>query len=70
MAHIEAVGPAFIEMGRRQLEEEWRGRLEVSQAIARQIAQHGPLDELEDRRGRPERAAAHRRLMAERGVAG
>jgi hypothetical protein len=59
---------AGIDHGRQQLEDEWRGRQEVSAAIARMVAEAGPWDELEDRRGRPASAAAHRRLMAERGV--
>lgn len=69
LAYVEAVGPAFIEMGRRQAEDEWRGRMEVSAAIARQIAERGPADALEMRRGRPERAERHRQLMRERGIA-
>lgn len=57
-----------INAGRQQVEDEWHGRMAVSAAIARQIAEAGPLDELEELRGRPARAAAHRRLMVERGV--
>ena len=55
--------------GREQLEAEWHARAEVSAAIAQQIARMGPYDELEERRGRPERAAAARALWAERGIA-
>ena len=56
--------------GRQQLEDEWKGRLEVSAAIASAIARMGPADELEERRGRPERAARLRQIMADRGIAG
>ena len=55
--------------GRQQLEDEWKGRLEVSAAIAAQVSRMGPADELEERRGRPERAAAARALWADRGIA-
>jgi len=56
--------------GREQLEAEWHARAEVSAAIAQQIARMGPADELEERRGRPERAARLRQIMADRGITG
>lgn len=68
LAYIEAVGPAYIELGRRQVEDEWRGRLEVSKAIARQIAQAGPYDERARRRGEHQRADAHVATLRARGV--
>ena len=70
-AYLEAYSLGYrdgIDRGRQQLEDEWRGRMEVSASIARQIAAAGPYDELEERRGRPDRADAHRRHLAERGV--
>lgn len=55
----------------RQLEvDEQRGRGAVSAAIAAQVARMGPADELEERRGRPERAARLRQIMADRGITG
>lgn len=58
-----------IEMGRRQVEEEWRDTMEVSAAIARMIAGATPFAELCEQRGEPERAAAQRQLLRERGIA-
>ena len=57
-----------IAAGRQQAEDEQRGRGAVSAAIAAQVARMGPADELEERRGRPERAARLRQIMAERGI--
>lgn len=57
-----------IEMGRRQVEDEWRGRQAVSAAIARQIASAGPYAGLCEQRGEPERAQAQRDLLRRRGV--
>ena len=57
-----------IALGRQQIEDEWRGRMEVSGAIARMIAQAGPYDQLADKRGQHDRAAAARALLAERGI--
>lgn len=54
--------------GRQQLEAEWFGRQEVSAAIARQMAKAGPLDALFEARGEPERAAMHRKRLADRGI--
>ena len=56
-------------IGYQRARDEWHARAEVSAAIAQQIARMGPYDELEERRGRPERAAAARALWAERGIA-
>lgn len=58
-----------IDAGRRQLEAEWRGSMEVSAAIARQVAASVPFDELAERRGQPARAERQRDLLRERGVA-
>jgi len=68
LAYFEAGRAEGIEAGRRQLEDEWRGTYEVSAAVARQVAQRGPFDELAERRGQPERAARQRAILAERGV--
>lgn len=57
-----------IEIGRQQIEDEWRGRQAVSAAIARQIASWGPYDQLAERRGDHERADVQRALLRERGV--
>jgi hypothetical protein len=56
------------EQARLAVEEEWRGRMAVSAAIARQIANAGPYADLCERRGEPERAEAQRQLLAERGI--
>jgi len=56
-------------IGYQRAHDEWHAGAEVSAAIAQQIARMGPYDELEERRGRPERAAAARALWAERGIA-
>ena len=58
-----------VAAGRQQAEDEQRGRGAVSAAIAQQVARMGPADELEERRGRPERAARLRQIMADRGIA-
>lgn len=55
-------------IGYQRAHDEWHARAEVSAAIAQQIARMGPYDELEERRGRPERAAAARALWADRGI--
>lgn len=57
-----------VSAGRRELEAEWRGRMEVSAAIARFIATQPSYAELAERRGQPERAARQRQILAERGV--
>lgn len=57
-----------IAAGRQQLEDEWRGLMEVSAAVARQVAEAGPFDELERYRGRPDRAERHVALLRSRGV--
>ena len=54
--------------GRQQAEDDWRGRQEVSAAIARQVAASGPFDALCEARGEAERAERHRALVAERGI--
>ena len=59
-----------VNHGRQQADDEQRGRGAVSAAIAAQVARMGPADELEERRGRPERAALLRQIMADRGIAG
>ena len=58
-----------IERGRQQLEDEWRHSHEVSAAIARQIAEHGPYADLCERRGEPDRAELQRQIVRERGIA-
>jgi len=57
-----------VRMGRQQVEDEWHGSLEVSAAIARQVAAQEPYSVLAKRRGQPERAARQRALLRERGV--
>ena len=57
-------------IGYQRAHDEWHARAEVSAAIAQQVARMGPADELEARRGRPERAARLRQIMADRGVTG
>ena len=57
-----------IDIGRRELEAEWRGCQEVSAAIARMIAKAGPYDELAIRRGQPARAAAQVATLIRNGV--
>lgn len=69
LAWYEAGLEHGIALGRQQVEDEWRGRMEVSAAIARQIAARGSYAELCERRGEPERAARQRALLAERGIA-
>lgn len=59
---------AGLEAGRRQLEDEWDGRMEASAAVARMIAASVPYDELALRRGEPARAARQRQILAERGI--
>jgi hypothetical protein len=72
-AYLETGIVIGIGMGRQQLEDEWRGRMEVSAAIARQIATAGPWDELADRRaaagtGRPDQGALQRQILRDRGI--
>jgi hypothetical protein len=55
-------------MGRKGLEDEWRGRQEVSAAIARQIATSGPYADLADKRGQHDRAERQRAILRARGV--
>ncbi|WP_456789761.1 hypothetical protein [Cellulomonas sp. P5_C5] len=57
------------EVARQAVEAEWRGRMVVSTAIARQIAQAGPYAELADRRGEHDHAHAQRAILRERGIA-
>jgi hypothetical protein len=57
-----------VRLGRRQVEDEWRGAMTVSAAIARQVAAREPFAVLADRRGQPERAERQRALLRERGV--
>ena len=57
-------------IGYQRAHDEWHARAEVSAAIAQQVARMGPADELEIRRGRPERAARLRQIMADRGITG
>lgn len=57
-----------VDRGLEISEDEWRGRMAVSAAIARQIAEAGPYDALADRRGEHDRAQAQRDLLAERGI--
>jgi hypothetical protein len=68
---IDAYGIGYLEgleAGRRQVEDEWRGLDQVSVAIARQVAERVPFDQLADRRGQHDRAERQRSLLRERGV--
>lgn len=58
-----------IAIGRQQAEDEWRGRMEVSAAIARLVAARPTYADLCDRRGEPDRAARQREILRDRGVA-
>lgn len=58
-----------VTMGRQQIVDEWRGRMEAGAAVARMIASHGPYDELAERRVQPERAARQRAILRDRGIA-
>jgi hypothetical protein len=71
-AYLDAYAVGYLDgldAGRRELENEWRGLMGVSAAVARLIAEAGPYADLADRRGDHERAARHRALLAERGIA-
>lgn len=57
-----------IDAGRQQADDEWRGRQEISVAIARMISQSTPYADLCDRRGEHDRARAQRTLLRDRGV--
>lgn len=57
-----------LEDGRRQLEDEWRGRHEVSAAVARMIAGATPYADLCEQRGEYGRAEQQRALLRDRGV--
>jgi hypothetical protein len=57
-----------IEHGRQQLEDEWRGAMEVSASVARFVAQNGSYADLCERRGETERAERQRRIVRERGI--
>lgn len=59
-----------IAMGREQVENEWRGRMEVSAAVARQMADRPTYADLADRRGERDRAERQRTLLWARGVGG
>lgn len=69
MAWFEAGLVEGIEIGRRQLEDEWRGTMQAGAEVARRVASAGPYAALCDRRGEPERAERQRHILAERGVA-
>ncbi|MGY4642806.1 hypothetical protein [Cellulomonas sp. URHB0016] len=58
-----------IAIGRQQVEDEWRGRMEVSAAVARMVAGAVPYAELCDRRGEHDRADRQRTILRDRGVA-
>jgi hypothetical protein len=68
MGWYESGVVAGIAMGRKGLEDEWRGRQEVSAAIARQIATSGPYADLADKRGQHDRAERQRAILRARGV--
>jgi len=57
-----------ISHGLELAENQWRGRMEVSAVIARQVARVDPYADLCDRRGEPEAAQAQRQLLAQRGI--
>jgi hypothetical protein len=68
-AYMESGVVVGISMGRQQIEDEQRGRMEVSAAIARQIATSGPWDVLAGLRGDHVRADAQRAILRDRGIA-
>ena len=55
-------------IGYQRAHDEWHARAEVSAAVARLVSQAGPYADAAERRGQPERAAAQRALLAERGI--
>ena len=57
-----------VRIGRQQVEDEWRGAMTVSAAIARQVASREPYADLAERRGQHDRAERQRALLRERGV--
>lgn len=69
LAWFQAGVEEGVRLGRQQSEDEWRGAMEVSAAIARQVAAREPFAVMADRRGQPERAERQRALLRERGVA-
>lgn len=68
LAYYESGVTAGIEIGRRQVQEEIAAEWALIKAVSIPAALREPYDVLSDRRGQHARAAAHRRLMAERGV--
>ena len=58
-----------IEIGRRQVVAEWHAVRADGGRVARLLAASPSYAELCERRGQPDRAAAQRRILAERGIA-
>lgn len=57
-----------VTRGRELCEDEWRGTMAVSAAVARQVAEAGPAANLFDRRGEHAHADELRRYLIAHGV--